>query len=98
MAEGDSSKVASLFPSLPLPALGGMIGPLSFWAAGTLLIVYDLIRMYREPRQGQQPAWYERPLLWFGSNGIVTGLVMWVDMMIASLPDIWPGSIFFLGF
>src|SRR5690349_7635981 len=88
----------SLISSFPLSWLGGMIGPLCFCAAGVLLIAYELIGMYQEPREGQRGAWYERPLCWIGGSGIAIGLVTLVDMKIASLPDGWPEGLFVLGF
>lgn len=97
MTEGDSRKMPSLFSSFPLPWLGGMVGPLSFLGAGIVLITYHLIKMYRESRQGKR-YWYEQPLLWFGGASMVLGLVALADRMIVSLPDLWPGIVFFLGF
>jgi hypothetical protein len=88
----------NLFSSFPLSWLGGMIGPLCFCTAGVLLIVYELIGMYREPREGQRRAWYERALLWFGGGGITIGLVMLADMKIALLPDLLSEALFALGF
>ena len=80
------------------PWLGGMIGLLSVWVIGAVLIVYDLAEMYRASKQGRRSFWYERPLLWLGGTGIAIGLVVQADRMIASLPDFWPEAVFFLGF
>lgn len=87
----------NLFASFPLSLLDGMIGPLCFCVAGVALVVYESVKMYREPEQGQWRAWYERPLFWLGGSGIAIGLVVLVDMMIALLPGFVSVMIFALG-
>jgi hypothetical protein len=50
-----------------------------------VLIAFDLHRMRQKRQQGQDSAWYERPMLWFAACGFPFGLALASSMLIGRL-------------
>src|SRR5258708_4598435 len=73
-----------------MPALFSSFSPLIIsvliiWMVAAVLIAFDLHRMRQKRQQGQDSAWYERPMLWFAACGFPFGLALASSMLIGRL-------------